>query len=406
MNSQIFAFNLNETEAAIKASTAKTGLPHHRTRATVALIAHVMNLGIEMGVTKLSASGKNTVFIQPVNGRSDLSGQLFQAMGQIKNSPLAALYTELASKPIAETLPEFAGTEAALKGQATRKAKAAAADRVEKATRAVEQAKLEDLLDRAYLQAKKGTLPSEELQKGVQAYGTPAQQKRLSGITGFAQRMAAELASKAQQVSAPRVATPAPAATERKAPNPRHLYLARETPALDTPMLVNGKAVVYYELGKVWRSDESTPSVYGYQFLGHEGEYVRFAYYREATPEEAQQVAAQQEAERAAELQQVQFSRNLKVLFAEIRTEGKTQADDQILWETSSLSYWDRISLRLQDDGKTLVGTRYEFTFADSPEYSVRMVPVADLSEAARVALQFITEHARVDGRFRRAALI
>lgn len=405
MNSQIYAFNFTETEAAIKASTAKTGLPHHRTRATVALIAHVMNLGIEMGVTKLSASGKNTVFIQPVNGRSDLSGQLHQALGQIKNSPLASTYTELASKPIAETLPEFAGTEAALKGQATRKAKAAAADRADKATRAVEQAKLEDLLDRAFIQAKKGTLPSEELQKSVKAYGTPAQQKRLVGITGFAQRMVTELASKAQQASAPKVTTPAPA-TERKAHNPRHLYLTRETPPLDTPVLVNGKSVVYYELGKVWRSDESTPSLYGHQFLGHEGAWVQFAYYREATPEEAQQVAARQEAQRAAELQQVQFSRSLKVLFAEIRTEGKTQPDDQILWETTSLHYWDRISLRLQDDGKTLVGTRYEFTFADSPEYFVRSVPVADLSETARVALAFITEHARIDGRFRSAALI
>lgn len=47
-----------------------------------------------------------------------------------------------------------------------------------------------------------------------------------------------------------------------------------------------GKAVVVTGFGKSFRADDGFPSIYGHEWLGHEGSTTRYAYTREATPSE------------------------------------------------------------------------------------------------------------------------
>ena len=67
----------------------------------------------------------------------------------------------------------------------------------------------------------------------------------------------------------------------------RVLYPTRSMPAFNIPMLRGNRVVVFTGSGQEFRISEDDPSIHGSHLLGHEGSKGAYAYYREATPEEA-----------------------------------------------------------------------------------------------------------------------
>lgn len=84
-------------------------------------------------------------------------------------------------------------------------------------------------------------------------------------------------------------ANPKPAARQTQDTKPtqgRHLYARSQSPKLGVPIKIGTKHVVYTGFGQEFRISEDHPSIHGSHLLGHEGERGRYAYFREATPDE------------------------------------------------------------------------------------------------------------------------
>ena len=122
----------------------------------------------------------------------------------------------------------------------------------------------------------------------------------------------------------------------------RVLFPVSDLPPVGQPMRFHGKAVVFESFGKPFVIDENAPSLHGSHLLGHEGEMGRYAYYREATPEEA---AALQDQE--ARLEEAhQEARRREALIREIaslieergeRPEGMNVPEGERVLDTSTV---------------------------------------------------------------------
>ena len=104
-----------------------------------------------------------------------------------------------------------------------------------------------------------------------------------------------EKAARHQQYATERAAS---ATTRQK----RVLFPDGCGPALDQPMRRGQRVLVFTSTGKPFRIGEDDASVYGSHLLGHEGEYGRYYYWREASADEITQLVAREEAAAAAAL--------------------------------------------------------------------------------------------------------
>jgi hypothetical protein len=102
-------------------------------------------------------------------------------------------------------------------------------------------------------------------------------------------------------------------------PKQRILYPDGSAPSLNVPMRRYGKVIVFESTGKPFRIDEGAPSLHGSHLLGHEGDYGRYYYYRDATPEEIAQVE-QREAEAQAKQE---ATKQIAAIKADIKARGE-----------------------------------------------------------------------------------
>lgn len=70
---------------------------------------------------------------------------------------------------------------------------------------------------------------------------------------------------------------------------PRRLYPVSQLPSIGETLALQGKVMVVTGYGSPRTIDDDAPSINGSHLLGHEGERGRYAYLREATPEEAEE---------------------------------------------------------------------------------------------------------------------
>lgn len=115
------------------------------------------------------------------------------------------------------------------------------------------------------------------------------------------EKWAAEKAQWKAQKAADRAARPAP---KRFPVHPNSQI------TLGMPMRLYGKPIVVTGFGKPFRADSSFPSIHGHEWLGYEGEKTKYAYYRDATPEETKRLEGleaihKQTAEAKAKLEKV-----------------------------------------------------------------------------------------------------
>jgi hypothetical protein len=71
-----------------------------------------------------------------------------------------------------------------------------------------------------------------------------------------------------------------------RAKSMRRLYPGSQIPALDVPLRLWDKVVVFTGYGRSFQISEEHPSVAGSHLLGYEGDYGCYCYYREATADE------------------------------------------------------------------------------------------------------------------------
>jgi hypothetical protein len=102
-------------------------------------------------------------------------------------------------------------------------------------------------------------------------------------------------------------------------PKQRILYPDGAAPSLNVPVRRYGKVIVFESTGKPFRIDEDAPSLYGSHLLGHEGDYGRYYYYRDATPDEIAQLE-QREAEAQAKQE---AAKQLAAIKADIKARGE-----------------------------------------------------------------------------------
>lgn len=126
----------------------------------------------------------------------------------------------------------------------------------------------------------------------------PELQTRLDAAIALARETRHQMEARWAQEKAERNAAAASAHAERAAH--RDLVLAHRAPALNTPLRRHGKAVVYTGTGKAWRLDEENEAdVFAGHLLGHDGEFVCYAYFREATAEEIAMLELREATEKA-----------------------------------------------------------------------------------------------------------
>ncbi|GGJ44534.1 hypothetical protein [Deinococcus roseus] len=395
----LHAHHLEETSIASTDGQATKGPALQRAKATRALIQHVLEIGLIDGSTQLSKSGKNIVFKEPMLGHNDLASDLGRALAQIKASSLADTYQQLALQPIADTLPEFKKSERASKAATARKEKALAEASAAQQKADQELREKQDLLDphldRAYQQAKSGQQPSLLLQEKISEYGSAPQRKRLKAILGIASSNQQALAEETQQ--------PTRAPAPRKTPNPRHLYLSRQVPPLNVAVRHLGQVVVYYELGKEWRLSENDPSLYGHEFLGHEGEKVQFAYHRAPTPQQIQELE-EKEARREIQEHQARAFRQALRMVATWVVQGnettQTDSSDVVIWNNQHGSYWD--NQQLSQRGDALVFRHFHWEpFDEVWRETVHIRDAACATEEIKQNLRTLQELARMHDVFR-----
>lgn len=111
----------------------------------------------------------------------------------------------------------------------------------------------------------------------------------------------------------------------------RHVVLASQAPTVGQTVRFFGAAVVVESLGRQFRADENTSSIGGP--IGAEGELVRYAYYRAATPtEEASLVADEQKLAAAAAKRRAQKEAIARVASASDAPDIGHVPDGEEIW--------------------------------------------------------------------------
>lgn len=182
-------------------------------------------------------------------------------------------------------------------------------------------------------------------QKGIDTLNTlgvsdhPELAQRLKVACDQAKHVRAE---QERQWAAEKVAQRQAQQAARKPASPRALFPLSHVPPMDTPVRYAGAAVVFTGVGKAFVIDEDAPSLYGSQLLGYEGEWGRYAYYREASDTEiaeltAHEEQAQRERDAAAQKKAALHALREKIQTEGERPEGSHPMDGQLLHDTRTI---------------------------------------------------------------------
>lgn len=140
--------------------------------------------------------------------------------------------------------------------------------------------------------------------------------RRAAEKTAQEARWAAERAEREQARNAEK-------AVQAERRSRRNLYPLGSLPPLNTPLRQGDAWIVYESYGKDFRISEDDPSCHGSHLLGHEGDYGRYCYYRDATPEERARAEAEESAAKAARAAEKARRDELRATWERIQRDGE-----------------------------------------------------------------------------------